>query len=90
MPTCKNNAKRYYSGKEPSPKGFGYCAHASKLGTRKRGKDGKMWHVKKAGKSKRWVRVSTTRPQPKKAATSKKKKTKTTKSKKKRIPWPPR
>ena len=31
MPKCKNDPKRNYKGNEPSPKGFGYCAHSEKL-----------------------------------------------------------
>lgn len=57
MPKCKNNPSRFYKGTEPSPKGFGYCASGAKVGTRKRGKDGKMWYVKKMKQSRRWVRV---------------------------------
>lgn len=66
MPTCKNSSKRYFTGKEPSPKGFGYCAHAEKIGQRKKGKDGKMWIVKsvvlksRKTRSRRWVRVPST------------------------------
>ena len=39
MPKCINDPKRSYTGKEPSPKGFGLCAHAEKEGTRKKGTD---------------------------------------------------
>lgn len=60
MPQCKNDFKRYFTGKEPSPKGLGYCAHTEKVGKRRKGKNNKMWVVKsyktKTGKSlKRWV-----------------------------------
>ena len=48
---CKNNPKKTYSGLEPSPKGFGFCASGEKEGTEMKGKDGNMW-VKKNGK---WV-----------------------------------
>lgn len=57
MPTCKNDGSKYYKGTEPSPKGMGWCAHAEKINTRKRGRDGNMWQVKKVGKSKRWMKV---------------------------------
>lgn len=30
MLECKNDKKSTYKGNEPSPKGFGYCAHAEK------------------------------------------------------------
>ena len=33
MPLCKNDPKKTYKGNEPSPKGFGYCAHSEKIGT---------------------------------------------------------
>lgn len=56
MPSCKNDASRYYKGAEPSPKGNGWCAHAEKEGKRRKGRDGKMWKTKTIGKSKRWVR----------------------------------
>lgn len=62
MPKCKNDSKRHYSGKEPSPKGKGYCAHACTIGSRKRGHDKKWWVVRKAGAVKRWVRQPTKKP----------------------------
>ena len=33
MPVCKNDPSKKYTGNEPSPKGFGYCAHAEKIFT---------------------------------------------------------
>lgn len=58
MPKCTNDPVRYYTGKEPSPKGFGWCAHAETLGKARRGRDGHKWVVKKVtGGSKRWVRT---------------------------------
>ena len=57
MPSCKNDSKRHYSGTEPSPKGKGFCAHACKIGQRKRGRDGKMWVVCKTKTCRRWVRA---------------------------------
>lgn len=57
MPKCKNDPKRSYTGKEPSPKGLGYCAHAEKAGTTKKGKDGNMWTIMKTKTgSQRWVK----------------------------------
>lgn len=47
MPKCKNDSARSYKGTEPSPKGLGYCAHAEKLGTKMKGRDGKMWVIVK-------------------------------------------
>ena len=47
MPICKNDPNARYTGTEPSPKGKGCCAHAEKVGTRKKGSDGSMWHVVK-------------------------------------------
>ncbi len=52
MPICKNNPKRHYTGKEPSPKGLGYCASSEKEGTIKKGRDGNMW-IKQKGK---WIK----------------------------------
>ena len=61
MPACKNGSGSY-TGKEPSPKGRGYCSRHEKIGTKKRGKDKKMWVVKSvklaSGKrSRRWFKV---------------------------------
>ena len=47
---CKNDKTKKYNGNEPSPKGLGYCAHAEKNGTIKKGKDGNKWIVKKLPK----------------------------------------
>ncbi len=58
MPKCKNDNTSYYTGKEPSPKGLGYCAHAMKINTVKKGKDGKRWIV--SSKTKRWVKYKRT------------------------------
>ena len=62
MPSCVNACNAYYKGTEPSPKGRGYCARGECVGTKKRGKDKKMWIVKaykvKGKKVKRWVHVS--------------------------------
>ena len=55
MPKCLNDPKRNYKGNEPSPKGFGYCAHSEKIGLLKRGKGGKIWVVKKFNNTKKWV-----------------------------------
>lgn len=58
---CKNSpAKhpRYYTGNEPSPKGRGYCAQSERVGTRMRGKDRRVWVVRKDSLDrKRWVRA---------------------------------
>lgn len=82
MPSCKNGHGSY-SGTEPSPKGRGYCAKHEKVGTRKLGRDKKMWIVRKTKTCKRWFKL-------KKPA--KKLKTKTTKKTKKlkggdHFPW---
>lgn len=47
MPECKNDPKTSYTGKEPSPKGLGYCSKKERIGTKKRGRNGKMYIVKK-------------------------------------------
>ena len=60
MPKCKNDPKKSYKGTEPSPKGLGYCAHSEKVGTKKKGKDGNMWIIKKVKNgSKRWMKNKT-------------------------------
>lgn len=59
MPKCKNDPKTSYTGKEPSPKGKGFCAKKERIGSKKRGKDGKMWIVKKRIDGvKLWTRFS--------------------------------
>lgn len=56
MHICKNDPKKFYKGDEPSPKGFGYCAHAESIGKVRKGKDGNMWKVETTSKGvKRWV-----------------------------------
>ena len=35
----------HYTGREPSPKGFGLCAHEMTEGTRSKGTDGNLWKV---------------------------------------------
>ena len=52
MPVCKNNSKKSYTGKEPSPKGLGFCASSEKEGTKRKGLDGNIW-IKKFG---RWIK----------------------------------
>ncbi len=52
MPPCIKNPKKHYTGKEPSPKGLGYCASSEKESTIMKGKDGKLW-IKSKGK---WIR----------------------------------
>ena len=59
MPKCINDPKKSYKGTEPSPKGLGYCAHSEEIGSERKGRDGNLWVVKKVGKSKRWMKVST-------------------------------
>ena len=54
---CNCDKKRKIKGNEPSPKGFGYCAHCTPLNVMMRGKDGKLWENKKYTKGKRWIRV---------------------------------
>ena len=61
MPKCINDPKKSYKGTEPSPKGLGYCAHSEKVGTKKKGKDGNEWIIKKVSSgSKRWMKLKTT------------------------------
>ena len=53
----KNEKGAYYTGKEPSPKGLGYCARCTPLNIVMRGNDGNLWENKKFSKGKRWVKV---------------------------------
>ena len=46
MPKCHNDPTRYYRGNEPSPKGLGFCAHAARVGARKKGANGAWWVVR--------------------------------------------
>jgi len=58
MKKCINDHEKYYTGKEPSPKGFGFCAHAENKNTFRIGKDGKIWRiVVSLNNSKRWSKV---------------------------------
>ena len=47
--------KKKYKGTEPNPKGFGYCGSAEKVNSMRRGRDGKVWTVKKNKTIKKWV-----------------------------------
>ena len=47
MPKCVDDPSRYYKGDEPSPKGYGYCAHARREGERMQGTNGGQWIVKR-------------------------------------------
>lgn len=50
MPVCKKSPtsnKTYFTGKEPSPKGFGYCARHEVEANVRKGTDGHMWVVRK-------------------------------------------
>ena len=73
MPNCKNDPNRNYVGNEPSPKGLGICAHAEKINSKKKGKDGNMWIVTETKKGvKKWTRYyveKKDRPSPAKSAT---------------------
>lgn len=60
MPVCKNDKLKHYKGNEPSPKGRGYCAHAEKIGTIKKGLDGNKWIITKTSTgSLRWTKLKT-------------------------------
>ena len=94
MHVCKNG-KSFYKGTEPSPKGNGYCAKFEKIGTKKRGKNKKMWVVRSVkveatGKRyKRWFQVpSKSEPVKKKKAERPLKRSSTAKSTKSKRPAP--
>lgn len=52
---CKNCDEKYYTGKENTPLGRGYSAAVEKVGTKMKGRDGKMYVVKKYKNGKRWT-----------------------------------
>ena len=87
MPPCKNDHRRRFTGDEPSPKGFGFCAHAENIGTIKRGQDGMLWIVKKYNVH-RWVKIGVKPPKrkvPAKATANKSPKNTSLKSAKKAL-----
>jgi len=56
MPKCKNDPDSNYIGNEPSPKGLGFCAHAEKVNTIKKGRDGNIWIIKSNNNIKKWFK----------------------------------
>ena len=54
---CNCDQSRFYNGKEPSPKGLGFCAHCTPLNVTMKGYDGNLWENQKYSKGKRWVKV---------------------------------
>ena len=98
MPNCKNDSTRTYKGTEPSPKGYGYCAHAEKVGAQRQGRDKLGWHVsqdkngrlywarniKKKTNEKKISDKKISEKKTSKKKTSKKKKKKTSKTSKKK------
>ena len=62
-PSCSNKRPCRYTGKEPSPKGKGFCAHCTRASSVKVGTDGRKWKVVKTKAGvKRWQRVPVSRP----------------------------
>ena len=58
MPCCINDKSKRNTGNEPSPTGIGYSSTPFRIGTKKKGRDGKFWLVKKYNDQKRWVKVA--------------------------------
>ena len=55
MPKCLNDNTKNYKGDEPSPKGFGYCAHGEEEGIIRLGTDANAWIVTKSSNGvKKW------------------------------------
>jgi len=54
--TCINLSTDSYTGKEQSPKGFGYSADGFELNYEKTGQDNKIWAVQIKNNRKVWVR----------------------------------
>ena len=48
-----NNPQRKYKGTEPCPLGLGYCPRMEKIGTKMKGRDGKVWVVRKIDKGRK-------------------------------------
>lgn len=74
---CKNcplGLKKYYTGKEPSPKGLGFCAGCmGEEGKRKKGTDGLCWVTKKrSGGALYWAKTVTAKKTIAKKAPAKK------------------
>lgn len=53
---CKNNEDYFFSGKEMSPLGLGYCSESESVGEQMNGRDGKSWVVSVKNGEKAWVR----------------------------------
>ena len=47
MPNCLNDPSAYFKGDEPSPKGYGFCAHAEPEDRVRIGTDGEYWVVQR-------------------------------------------
>ena len=58
MPKCINDKAKNYTGKEPSPKGLGYCSSSEEVGKIMVGKDGNNWIVIETKKCKKWLKVN--------------------------------
>ena len=56
---CINLSTDTYTGKEQSPKGFGYSADAFELNYEKTGQDNRIWIVQIKNNRKVWIRRST-------------------------------
>ena len=54
---CNCDHSRFYTGKEPSPKGLGFCAHCTPLNVTMKGLDGNLWENQKYSKGRRWVKI---------------------------------
>jgi hypothetical protein len=53
---CKNNEEFFFSGKELSPLGLGYCAESINVGEQMNGRDGTLWVVCVKNGEKAWIR----------------------------------
>lgn len=57
--TCINLSSDTYTGKEQSPKGFGYSADGFELNYEKTGQDNRIWIVQIKNNRKVWIRRNT-------------------------------
>jgi uncharacterized protein YwqG len=58
MPICINDITKKFTGKENTPKGFGYSASGEENSKLMTGKDGNLWYVTSTEKSNKWCKFN--------------------------------
>ena len=61
MPLCKNHPSKRYTGKENTPLGRGYSASVEEVGSRRKGRDGKMYTVVHTKNGRRWRKLASSK-----------------------------